>query len=71
MRSPRMTWLPLALGTALLGCAEMEADVGQTDDEALATTNGLSTTNGLCVTNGLSTTNGLSVTNAAAARQTA
>jgi hypothetical protein len=54
--------LPLALATALMGCEEMQADVGDSD-QALATENGLSTVNGLSVKNGLSTVNGLSVKN--------
>src|SRR4051794_25791374 len=63
MRSSGSNLLPLMVfGGALAGCAEIDSDVGQTDDP-LATDNGLSTVNGLSVANGLSTVNGLSIAN--------
>src|SRR6476620_216514 len=64
MRSPCMTWLPLALCSVAFGCAEMEGDVGIDDSAALQTENGLRTSNGLRVSNGLNgvSTNGLSLT---------
>ena len=43
MRTRCMKWLPLALASASFGCAEMEGDVGQQDDEAIVTENGLRT----------------------------
>ncbi len=52
----------MVFGGALAGCAEMEADVGETD-EAATTENGLSTVNGLSTRNGLATINGLSTRN--------
>ena len=59
---PRCTkWLPFAFASLSLGCAEMEGDVGQQDDEVV-TENGLATTNGLACANGLATTNGLMTT---------
>lgn len=58
-----MTSLSVALCSVAFGCAEMDGDVGVSENAAEVSENGLSTTNGLHCTNGLSTTNGLSVTN--------
>src|SRR5262249_45025927 len=55
---------PLALSAAaLIGCGEMEGDVGNSTDNAAATDNGLGTVNGLGTANGLGTVNGLGTAN--------
>jgi hypothetical protein len=59
-------WVPPLLALVLLGCADLEGDVGADglgDDEALSTDNGLPTVNGLATANGLATVNGLCIAN--------
>ena len=63
MPSQHLARFPLAIGLVLIGCGEIDADVGEEGQAATATENGLSVVNGLSVSNGLSVVNGLSVCN--------
>ena len=66
MPSQHLARIPLAIGFVLIGCGEMDVDVGAdvgAEDQAATTENGLSVVNGLSVSNGLSVVNGLSVAN--------
>ena len=59
-------WGPPLLALVLMGCAELEGDVGAdevVDDDALTSDNGLPTVNGLAIANGLPTANGLAIAN--------
>jgi hypothetical protein len=66
MASQSAKWVLPVLTSALIGCAELEGDVGAdgvVDDAALTSDNGLPTVNGLAVVNGLPTVNGIPTVN--------
>jgi hypothetical protein len=59
-------WVPPVLSMLLMGCAELEGDVGADgviDDESLTASNGLPSINGLAAPNGLPSINGLTTAN--------
>ena len=59
-------WIPPVLAMLLMGCADLEGDVGAdgvVDEDALTSENGLWTVNGLASANGLMTVNGLMTAN--------
>jgi hypothetical protein len=63
MHPPRMPWIFLGVGAALVGCGELQGEEDGSDNAAATTDNGLRTANGLACDNGLRTANGLYMAN--------